>query len=63
MSARLGTPPQLYTPVYVPYYGDRSFYMYDVSLAHKDFLGFLADFLEDCLVEKLLLHELLYARI
>ena len=47
--------------MYVSYYGDRGFYMYDVSLAHEDLLGLLADFLKDCLVEKLLLHELLYA--
>ena len=35
--------------------------MYDISLTHKDFLGFLADFLEDRFVEKLLPHKLLYA--
>jgi len=60
VSARLGTQLQVYTPVYVSYYGDRSFYMYDVSLTHEDLLGLLADFLEDCLMEELLLHELLY---
>jgi hypothetical protein len=51
---------QIYTPMDVSYYGDGGFYVYDVSLTHEDLFGLLADFLEDCLVEELLLHELLY---